>query len=127
MYTIAKRFSFDASHQLDHLGPDHKCSRLHGHTYTVEVLFQAVILDNRGFVVDYGELDGIMHLIDSQLDHRHLNACVGSGRATTAEALARWLYARIVEMYPASFPDGPRLVAVRVSETPKTWAEWRPV
>lgn len=34
-YRIEKRFGFDAAHRLPSLPPGHKCSRGHGHTYTV--------------------------------------------------------------------------------------------
>ena len=41
MYTIAKQFTFSASHQLDHLPEDHQCARLHGHNYVVEIVLSA--------------------------------------------------------------------------------------
>ena len=54
-YRIAKRFRFEAAHQLGGLPPNHPCSRLHGHSYAVELVL-AGGLDARGFVVDYGDL-----------------------------------------------------------------------
>jgi len=124
MFTIAKRFDFAASHQLRYLAiarPDHQCARLHGHNYIVEVELASATLNDDGFVRDYGELAPIKHYIDGVLDHRHLNDVLhdATGRATTAEALARHLYEQFVGVVP-------ELVAVRVSETPKTWAEYRP-
>lgn len=116
MYTIAKQFDFSASHQLDHLPEGHKCARLHGHNYVVVLELQSDQLDGRGFVVDYGELDGFKRLIDERLDHRHLNDVVPC--LTTAELLAEWLYHQAKALYP-------QVSAVRVSETPKTWAEYR--
>lgn len=44
--------------------------------------------------------------------------------ATSAEALAQWLFARAREVL--SDEVAARLTAVRVSETPKTWAEYAP-
>ena len=52
------------------LGDDHPCSRLHGHNYEVEVLAAADELDERGFVVDFRELDAVKDWIDATLDHR---------------------------------------------------------
>lgn len=117
MYTITKQFSFSASHQLDHLPEDHPCARLHGHNYVVEVVLQSVELDERGFVRDYGDLDMLKTFIDEELDHRHLEDVMDA--PTTAENLARFLY---------DFAHGlwPEVMAMRVSETPKTWAEYRP-
>lgn len=122
MFTIAKRFSFAASHVLTAVAEDHKCRRLHGHNYEVEVVCGAVDLDERGMVVDYLDLDPVKRFIDRTVDHRHLNDVVDG--EPTAERLAWWLY----EALKAELPDevAGRLVAVRVHETPRTWAEYRP-
>ncbi len=116
MYTITKQFTFSASHRLDQLPPDHKCYSLHGHNYVVEVVLQSAELNADGFVRDYGELDLLKGFIDEKLDHHHLNDVLPG--VTSAENIACWLY---------EFARGlwPEVVAVRVSETPKTWAEYR--
>jgi 6-pyruvoyltetrahydropterin/6-carboxytetrahydropterin synthase len=56
VYLISKKFTFDAAHQLEGLPYEHKCGRLHGHTYTVEVVIGAHKLTEEGWVVDFGEL-----------------------------------------------------------------------
>ena len=118
MYRITKRFDFSASHQLDHLPPEHPCARLHGHNYQVEVEVQSCCLDDRGFCqLDYRELDGFKAWIDETLDHRHLNDVLPI--RPTAENLARHLY-------DIARQSSPYISAVRVSETPRTWAEYRP-
>lgn len=122
MHTIAKRFEFSASHQLDHLAhefPDHQCARLHGHNYVVEIELQAESLSSDGFVVDYGQLSLFKEYIDKTFDHRHLNDVLGGSRDTTAENLSRFFY----EVAHSYFPQ---VSACRVSETGKTWAEYRP-
>ncbi len=116
MYTIAKRFEFAAAHRLDHLPESHKCHRQHGHNYSVEIILQSETLDERGFVVDYGDLSLFRDYIQLNLDHRDLNEVFGF--QTTAENLAKHLY----DVAKARFPQ---TVAVRVSETPNTWAEYR--
>lgn len=118
MYTIAKRFSFSASHFIGGLPEQHPCARLHGHNYDVEVILQSPALDEIGFVRDYRELSALGGMIDQSLDHRHLNEVLGHDR-TTAEMIAKWLY----DWCKARWPE---VVAVRVSETPRTWAEYRP-
>lgn len=120
MYTIAKRFTFSASHQLNYLPEDHPCARLHGHNYEVEVILAAAELDERGFVIDYGELTAFRNHLDKRFDHRHLNDVLGSAEATTAENLAHLFYDTL-----ANWLEYP-VIAVRVSETPKTWAAYRP-
>jgi 6-pyruvoyltetrahydropterin/6-carboxytetrahydropterin synthase len=115
MYRIAKTFHFSSSHQLSGLPVAHQCSRLHGHNYVVEVLLKATTLSEQGFVVDYGELQPFKAIIDNELDHRHLNDVVEFN--PTAELLAQWLYRRAKQLWP-------EVCAVRVSETPNTWAEY---
>lgn len=118
MYIITKRFTFSASHVIGGLPAQHPCARLHGHNYEVEVVLQSTELDAVGFVRDYRELSALKAFIDESLDHRHLNDVLGHDR-TTSEVLARWLY----EWCRARWPE---IAAVRVSETPRTWAEYRP-
>lgn len=122
MFRISKQFAFSASHTLEHLAPDHPCARLHGHNYVVELVLCDEELDRSGFVVDYHELRPVKEMIDAELDHRHLNDVVSG--PTSAEALARWLYDRSREVLPSEAAR--RVTAVRVSETPKVWAEYTP-
>ncbi|GLR46162.1 6-carboxy-5,6,7,8-tetrahydropterin synthase [Mesorhizobium amorphae] len=118
MFHITKEFHFSASHQLTSLPPDHQCARLHGHNYVVEVELSAKELNEHGFVRDYEDLAPFKRYIDENFDHRHLNDVLGHERVT-AEYLARHFY----EWCKARLPE---TSAVRVSETPKTWAECRP-
>lgn len=115
LFAIAKRFEFSASHQLDYLPSEHKCSRLHGHNYAVTVELQGP-LDQRDFVLDYGDLAPFKNMLNEKFDHRHLNDVLSC--KTTAENIAKWLYDWAKEKWP-------QVVAVRVSETPNTWAEYR--
>jgi|ERR1043166_8554255 6-pyruvoyltetrahydropterin/6-carboxytetrahydropterin synthase len=117
MFTIAKCFEFSASHVIGDLPAEHPCSRLHGHNYEVEVILQAPALDRVGFVRDYHELSALKQFIRSNLDHKHLNEVLGHDR-TTAEEISRWLYDWCKDRWP-------EVSAVRVSETPNTWAEYR--
>lgn len=119
MFEISKDFEFSASHRLDHLASGHKCHRLHGHNYVVRLSLAADDLDGDGFVTDYGVLDQVKRWIDDRIDHRHLNEVLGSGVATTAENIARFIFTT----WKAELPQ---LVAVSVSETPRTWAIYKP-
>lgn len=118
MYQISKRFEFSASHVIGGLPEEHPCSRLHGHNYVVEVVLEGAELDSVGFIRDYRELSSLKKYIDETVDHRHLNDVLGHDR-TTAEVLAKWFY----DWCKAKWAE---TAAVRVSETPRTWAEYRP-
>lgn len=120
MFRIGKSFSFDAAHQLPDLPADHKCSRLHGHTYTVTLALELDELVEPGFVTDFGELAPFKRYLDERFDHRFLNDVLGV--APTSELLARhlaeWFLAHLQPHVPG------RLVSVRVAETPSSWAEY---
>ena len=118
MYRISKEFHFSASHQLKQMHDDHPCARLHGHNYIVVVELSSLTLNQYGFVRDYTELKPLKEYIDDTLDHRHRNEVLGDDCAT-AELLAKHLYDWSKSRWPETS-------GVRVSETPKTWAEYRP-
>lgn len=118
-YTISKQFSFSASHVLGGLPEDHPCGRVHGHNYEVVVVLESDTVTPPGFVVDYRALDSFKKHLDAVYDHRHLNAFMEM--EPTAENMAADLF-----FWCQGQPWGEFVVAVRVSETPKTWAEFRP-
>ena len=117
MLTISKEFHFSASHRLDMLSEDHQCYRLHGHNYIVVVELTAPSTNEYGFVRDYHELKELKDYIDNEFDHRHLNDILDV--PTTAENLAMHFYNWCKQRWPETS-------AVKVSETPKTWATYRP-
>lgn len=117
MYRITKEFHFSASHQLSHLPDGHQCARLHGHNYIVVVELASPALNADGFVRDFDELKPLKAYIDEKFDHQHLNDILDC--VTTSENMARHFYDWCASRWPET-------TAVRVSETPKTWAEYRP-
>ena len=118
MYTIAKKFRFSASHAADHLPPDDPCHNCHGHNYEVEVILGAHVLNGDGMVRNYRDLRAFKALLDEHFDHHHLNDVLDGGANTTAERLAE-------HFYHVAHTRWPEVVAVRVSETPDTWASYR--
>jgi len=117
MFRISKEFHFSASHRLSHLPPDHQCYRLHGHNYIVVVELASAVLNADAFVRDYHELKTLKTYIDDSFDHRHLDDILDV--PSTAENLAKHFY----DWCKARWPE---TASVKVSETPKTWAEYRP-
>lgn len=119
-YVISRQFAFCAAHHLNRLPPEHKCSRVHGHTYTVEVQLTSEHLDSADMVCDFGDLDRMGDHIAATLDHRDLNQALTV--QPTCERIAEHLYRWCRDNLPA----GGLVTAVRVSESPRTWAEYRP-
>jgi 6-pyruvoyltetrahydropterin/6-carboxytetrahydropterin synthase len=123
VYEISKEFAFCASHQLHGMPEGHPCGRLHGHNYRVQAVLGSDELDEHGFVSDYGELAPLRKHIDATYDHRHLNEVLDHPQPS-AERLAEHVYRWGRDHLPT--PLAARLVAVGVSETPATWAYFRP-
>jgi 6-pyruvoyltetrahydropterin/6-carboxytetrahydropterin synthase len=119
MYRISKCFEFSASHALSGLAPGHPCGRMHGHNYIVELILEGGVTLPVGFVRDYRDLDDFKAWLTATLDHRSLNDTMPPTLNPTAENLAAWLYYSWTALLP-------ELAEVRVSETPKTWASFRP-
>jgi 6-pyruvoyltetrahydropterin/6-carboxytetrahydropterin synthase len=121
-HTIGKRFTFSASHQLPDLPEGHKCARLHGHNYVVDVIVGADELVGPGFVTDFGELAPLKNYLDASFDHRHLNDTLPA--PPTSENLAEHLAGWFIEHLEPHIAG--RLITVRVSETESTWAQYNP-
>ncbi|MET8683610.1 6-carboxytetrahydropterin synthase [Streptomyces sp. NPDC004732] len=119
-YRIGKQFSFDAAHQLAGLPEEHKCARMHGHTYTVEIVLTSDGLSSPGFVTDFGDLAPVKTFIDDVLDHRVLNEVLPV--EPTSENLARFFAEWFIEHVETAVAG--HLEKVRVSETPSSWAEF---
>ena len=111
--TIAKRFTFDAAHHLPTVPVDHKCHRMHGHTYEVELVLRGPVGAD-GFVLDYAVIAEMWQPIHDALDHRCLNDVPGLEVPST-EVLAGWILRRL-NIWKA-------LTAVRIKESSTTWCE----
>lgn len=118
--TLCKRFTFDAAHCLPKLGPDHKCARLHGHTYEVEIVITGDVGDN-GFVIDYDDIAKAWAPIHRDLDHRYLNEIPGLETPST-EVLCHWIWDNLVTQIRYFSPSA-YLGKVRVYESSTTYCE----
>ncbi|MFH1176061.1 MAG: 6-carboxytetrahydropterin synthase [Acidobacteriota bacterium] len=150
IFRIAKRFEIEAGHRLSK-HPE-KCRFPHGHTYNVEVVLRAELLDDHDMVCDYKALRIVVERELEQLDHAMLLAAddpyaeafaafservvrLASGDPTT-EVLARELFARVAGAFRPGMevaspggaiyrvPAGVKVERVRVWETSSTWAEY---
>jgi len=106
---LTKSFTFEAAHWLPTFPEGHKCRRLHGHSFRVDVVVAGRVDPEKGYLVDFGELKAAFAPLEARLDHDLLNEVEGLENPT-AENLARWIWERLVGRV-----DG--LAAVRVHET----------
>jgi 6-pyruvoyltetrahydropterin/6-carboxytetrahydropterin synthase len=98
---IFREFRFDAAHQLPRVPAGHKCGRLHGHTYRVEVHVAGPVDPAVGWVTDFGEIASAFEPLHAQLDHNYLNEIPGLENPTS-EVLAEWIWARLQPALPLS-------------------------
>ncbi len=113
---ISPAFRFEAAHRLPNVPETHRCSRLHGHSYRVEVQLEGPVDPRTGFVVDFFDIEKCFAEIVDALDHRCLNDVPGLENPT-AETIAIWIWERLK-------PALPQVSAVRVYETADCWAEY---
>ncbi len=90
---IYKAFSFEAAHRLPNVPEGHKCGRLHGHSYHLELHLRGALNERLGWVIDYGDIKAVFQPILDQLDHRYLNEIEGLENPTS-EQVARWIWDR---------------------------------
>ncbi len=107
---LAREFRFEAAHRLPMVPPEHKCHRLHGHSFVVEVTVAGEVDPRLGWLLDYAEITAVVEpLLKRELDHRVLNDVPGLENPTS-EVLAGWLWERLAGRLPG-------LAAITVHET----------
>ncbi len=106
---IFKEFTFEAAHRLPSVPEGHKCSRLHGHSYRVELHIRGPVDPDRGWVTDFADINEAFAPVHDVLDHHYLNEVPGLENPTS-EVLAKWIWDRLIT-------DLPNLTEVRVRET----------
>lgn len=96
---IFKEFGFEAAHRLPNVPAGHKCARLHGHSFRVEVHVAGEVGAESGWVMDFGDLKAAVRPLIERLDHRYLNEIEGLENPTS-EVLARWIWDRLRDALP---------------------------
>lgn len=98
---IFREFSIEAAHRLPHVPPDHKCARLHGHSFRIEVHVRGPVDAERGWVMDFADVKAAFAPLHDELDHRYLNEVPGLSNPTS-EHLAIWIWDRLGTTLPLS-------------------------
>jgi len=91
---IGRTFTVEAAHRLPNVPPGHKCARLHGHSFGIEVWIEGEVEEESGWVADYAVIDEAFSPLFDQLDHHYMNEIDGLENPTS-EHLARWIWTRL--------------------------------
>ncbi|HMR04774.1 MAG TPA: 6-carboxytetrahydropterin synthase QueD [Polyangiaceae bacterium] len=97
---LVKEYRFEAAHRLPMVPAGHKCERLHGHSFKIEIAVSGPVDEKTGWFIDYGDLDEIWAPLYEALDHRYLNEVPGLENPTS-EILAKWLWDKIKPKLPS--------------------------
>ena len=117
MMEIRKSFTLEAAHRLPNVPSGHKCARLHGHSFNVEIAVGGPLDPQKGWIIDYADIKEAFQPLHDQLDHNYLNDIPGL-QNPTSENLAVWIWDKLK-------PALHNLTAVIVHETCTTTCEYR--
>jgi 6-pyruvoyltetrahydropterin/6-carboxytetrahydropterin synthase len=106
---LRKGFQIEAAHRLPRVPADHKCARLHGHSFKIELVIEGPVNPEFGWVMDYADVKAAFSPLYQRLDHHYLNEIPGLENPTS-ENLAQWIWTHLK-------PALPLLSAVEVAET----------
>ncbi len=94
-HRVFRELGFEAAHRLPYVPEGHKCARLHGHSFRVEVHVGGPLDPGLGWVMDFADLKEAWQPVHDALDHRYLNDVEGLENPTS-ENLASWIWERLV-------------------------------
>ena len=114
---LTRTFQIEAAHCLPHLPKGHKCERMHGHSFRIEVRVEGECDPKLGWLMDYADITAAFQPLFDQLDHHCLNEVPGLENPTS-EMLARWVWERLK-------PSLALLNSVTVAETCTARAEYQ--
>ncbi|MEJ8568143.1 6-carboxytetrahydropterin synthase QueD [Elongatibacter sediminis] len=106
---VFRVFQIEAAHRLPNVPEGHKCARVHGHSFRIEVHVSGEVNEPEGWVMDFADLRRAFQPLFDRLDHHYLNDIEGLENPTS-ENLARWIWQRLQ-------PELPGLTQIIVQET----------
>jgi 6-pyruvoyltetrahydropterin/6-carboxytetrahydropterin synthase len=118
MYEIGVVAQFEAAHRL--VGDFGPATRMHGHTYRLEVILRGEQLNEAGVLYDIGGLRAMVDDLTASLHYRDLSEVPGlAGVNTTAEAVASHCWEVLASRL---HNHGLTSLLVRVWESPQVYA-----
>ena len=114
---LTKDFSFESAHTLPHVPVGHKCARMHGHSFKVEISVEGAVDPHMGWLIDHSEISRVMAPSVERLDHAYLNDIPGLENPTF-EVLSGWIWEKLA-------PQLPGLTEIVIHETSSARCSYR--
>jgi len=114
---LTKDFQFEAAQTLPKVPEGHKCARMHGHSFKVEISVEGEVDPETGWVYDHARISRAMRPLLEQLDHAYLNEIAGLENPTI-ELMADWFWQKLA-------PDLPGICEIVIHETPTARCVYR--
>src|SRR6185295_13745533 len=99
---IFKVFRIEAAHRLPNVPDGHKCARVHGHSFAVELRVTGEIDPHTGWVMDFADIKAAFAPLYERLDHHYLNEIEGLENPTS-ERLAVWIWEQLEQLVPGLY------------------------
>lgn len=96
---IFKTFTLESAHRLPNVPAGHKCARVHGHSFRVELHVRGEVDPHLGWVMDFADMRVAFEPLFQRLDHHYLNDVPGLENPTS-ENLARWIWRELRPRLP---------------------------
>jgi 6-pyruvoyltetrahydropterin/6-carboxytetrahydropterin synthase len=114
---LTKDFRFESAQTLPNVPPTHKCGRMHGHSFLMEITVEGEVNPATGWIYDHAEISKAMNPLVEMLDHAYLNEIPGLENPTI-ELMAGWFWQKLA-------PQLPGLAEIVIHETPTARCSYR--
>ena len=114
---LTKDFTFEAAQTLPKAPEGHKCRRMHGHSFKVEISVEGNVDLTTGWFYDHAEISSAMKPLLHDLDHAYLNEIEGLDNPTI-ENMAAWFWRNLQPLCPG-------LCEIVIHETPTARCVYR--
>lgn len=86
---VSVEAGWEAAHWLPGVPEEHKCRRLHGHSYRARVSLLGPVDPVTGFVVDFADVKAALRRLTESVDHRLMNDFLDN---PTVENMTAWIW-----------------------------------
>lgn len=114
---LTKDFTFEAAQTLPNVPAEHKCRRMHGHSFKLEISVEGEVDPATGWLYDHAAISRAMQPLLEQLDHSYLNEIPGLENPTI-EVMCGWLWGHLAPLLPG-------LTEIVLHETPSARCSYR--